>query len=269
MVDILLTLLETLYQASMCSQNSSLPTPKTEIGSITSKDNLFGQNCKLTLYFKIDIVTFSPNFKATIIASFPSTSLNYTVINAFLQMLSALTIVKLTTSTRTNSMLQTSVDFSGPLTWCTTLTRIVGRTKALLMFLGTCTVRVKCGMLTFAFPRWLFIILAKVTITVLKARPYFKLAVIAWQNKQVLFSRCITKGYTFLRKRVNRLKMSLEIFNVQSNKNQKRVYSPADQNTGKNVYKDGRACCQEPSLPFMEQTSTMIFLGEMVHITLP
>ena len=108
LVDNLRDFLKTFNQASKCIQ-IPLPKPKVEIGSTKSKNNFFAHYYKDIIEHPNRQIRLSFPFETTILAYFPSKSLNYTAINLFLQKLSTLTIVKFTISTRTDITLQTSV----------------------------------------------------------------------------------------------------------------------------------------------------------------
>ena len=87
-----------------------LPKPNVEIGSTKSKDNLFLLiTITISLNNQIDKFVHRSDLETTILAYFPSNSLNCTAINLLLQKLSTLTNVKFTISTRTDITLQTSV----------------------------------------------------------------------------------------------------------------------------------------------------------------
>ena len=64
----------------------------------------------ISLNIQIDNFVHRSDLETTILACFPSKSLNYKPISLFLQKLSTLTIAKFTISTRTDITLQTSVN---------------------------------------------------------------------------------------------------------------------------------------------------------------
>ena len=108
LVDNLRDFPKTFNQASKCIQ-IPLPKPKVEIRSINSKDNLFAHYYKDIIEHPNRQIRLSFRFGDNKVCVFPSKSLNYTVINLFLQKLSTVTIVQFTISTRTDITLQTSV----------------------------------------------------------------------------------------------------------------------------------------------------------------
>ena len=77
-------------QASRCIQ-IPLPEPKVEIGSTKSKTIFLLITLTMSLNIQIDIFVYHSYLETTILAYFPSKSLNYTAITLFLQRLSTLT----------------------------------------------------------------------------------------------------------------------------------------------------------------------------------
>ena len=111
LVNSLRDFLKTFDHASKCIQ-IPLPKLKVEIGCTKSIDNLsahYHKDIKISLNIQIDKFVDRSDLETTILAYFPSKSLNYTAINLFIQKLSASTIAKFTLSTRTDITLRTSV----------------------------------------------------------------------------------------------------------------------------------------------------------------
>ena len=108
LLDSLGEFLKAFDQANKVSQ-IPLPKPKFEIGFTKAKEELFTQCYKDIVEHLNRQIRLSFRFEKKQLVSFPSKSLNYTVINLFLQKLSTLTIVKFPISTRTDITLQTSV----------------------------------------------------------------------------------------------------------------------------------------------------------------
>ena len=113
LVDNLSDFLKNFDQASKCIQ-IPLPNPKVlpnlkEIGSTQSKTVSLLIIITISLNIQIENFVYHSNLETTILACFPSKSLNYTAINLFLQKLSTLTMAKLTISTRADITLQTNV----------------------------------------------------------------------------------------------------------------------------------------------------------------
>ena len=106
LVDNLRDFLKSFDQANKCIQ-IPLPNPKVEHGSTKSKDNLFAHYSNDSI--QIDKFVYHSVLETTILAFYPSKSLNYTAIKFFLQKLSTLTIANFTSSTRTDITLQASV----------------------------------------------------------------------------------------------------------------------------------------------------------------
>ena len=75
----------------------------------------------ISLNNQIDKFAYRSDFETTILAYFPSKSLNYTAINFFSQNMSTLTIAKFTTSTRTDLTLQTCVKYFRVFTMCSAI----------------------------------------------------------------------------------------------------------------------------------------------------
>ena len=108
LVDILRDFLKTFDHASKCIQ-IPLPKPKVEIGSTKSEDNLFAHYYNDTTEHPNSQIRLSFRLETTILAYFLPENLNYRAINLFLLKLSTLIIAKVTISTRTDFILQTSV----------------------------------------------------------------------------------------------------------------------------------------------------------------
>ena len=90
----------------------------------------------ISLNIQIDKFVYHSDLETTILAYFPSKSLNYTAINLFLQKLSTLTIVKYTISTKTDITLQTSVKKSIAITMCSAFTPDCGYDKSTIILIG-------------------------------------------------------------------------------------------------------------------------------------
>ena len=84
----------------------------------------------------MDKFVYHSDLEATILAYFPSKSLNYTAINLFLQKLSTLTIGKVTISTITDITLQTSVKKLRAITMCSAFTSDCGYDNSTIILLG-------------------------------------------------------------------------------------------------------------------------------------
>ena len=89
-----------------------------------------------SLYIQIDKFVYHSHLETTILAYFPSKSLNYTAINLFLQKLSTLTIVKFNISTRTDNTLQTSVKYLAAITMCSAFTTDCGFDNSTIILIG-------------------------------------------------------------------------------------------------------------------------------------
>ena len=118
LLDSLGEFLNAFDQANKVSQ-IPLPKPKIEIGFTKAKDELFTHcykdlvehlNRKIRILFRFE--------KKTRLASFPSKSLNNTVIKSFSQKLSTWVTAKSSISTRIDFLLLTSVTFFKAITMC-------------------------------------------------------------------------------------------------------------------------------------------------------
>ena len=107
LVDRLRDFLRTLIQRASVYR-FDYRNPKKKLNLQSQKRIFLLITTKISLNIQIHIFVYRSDSKTTIVASRPSKSLNYTVINSYLQKLSTLTIVKFTTSTGTDFTLQTS-----------------------------------------------------------------------------------------------------------------------------------------------------------------
>ena len=85
---------------------------------------------------QLDKFVYHSYLETTILVYFPSESLNYRIINLFLQKLSTLTIVKFTISTRTDITLQTSVKWSRAITMCSAFAPDCGYDNSTIILIG-------------------------------------------------------------------------------------------------------------------------------------
>ena len=99
-----------------------LPKPKFEIGFTKVKDELFSHCYKDIASICTDKFEYLSGLKRTRLASFPSKSLNITVINSFLQKVSTWVTAKSIISTRIDFLLLTSVTFLRATTMCSAFT---------------------------------------------------------------------------------------------------------------------------------------------------
>ena len=90
----------------------------------------------IPLNIQVDKFVYRSNLETTILAYFPSKSLNYTAINLFLKKLSTLTIAKITISTRTDITLQTSVKKLRAITMCSAFTPDCGYDNSTIILIG-------------------------------------------------------------------------------------------------------------------------------------
>ena len=90
----------------------------------------------ISLNIQIDKFVCHSDLETTILAYFPSKSLNYTAINFISQKLSTLVIVEFTISTRTDITLQTDVKYSRAITMCSAFTPDSGYGNSTINLIG-------------------------------------------------------------------------------------------------------------------------------------
>ena len=148
--------------------------------------------------------------RKTRLVSFPSKSLNNTVIMSFLQKLSTWVTAKSNISTRIDFLLLTSVTFWEQLQCVAYSPLIKGMTIALLFSLGTCIVQIKSVWVHFVCTKRLFNLSAEAITNAHSAHLCARCGIFLLQIKQNAFSCRFVKGFTFLKRFQNQLKMSLE-----------------------------------------------------------
>ena len=134
--------------------------------------------------------------------SFPSRSLNNTVIDSFLQKMSSSVTAKSNISTRIDFLLLTSVTFlrAIQLQCVVHSPLIVGMTKVLLLSLGMCIVQIQSVWVNFACTKRLFNLLAEAMINARNARLCAKCARFLFKIKQITFSCRLVLGFKFLKR---------------------------------------------------------------------
>ena len=120
LLDSLGEFLRAFDQANKLSQ-IPLPKPKFEIGFTKAKDELFSHCYQDALEHLNRLFRLSLRFGKTRFASFPSKSINITVINSFLQELSTWVTAKSNISTWIDFLLLTNVIFLRAVTMCSAL----------------------------------------------------------------------------------------------------------------------------------------------------
>ena len=135
LVDNLRDFLKSFDQASKCIQ-TPLPKPKDEIGSTKSEDNLFAHYYNDIMEHPNRQIRLSFRFGNNISCVFSLKNLNYAAINLFLQILSTLTIVKITISTRTDITLQTIVKILRAIAFCSAFTPDCGYDNSTFILIG-------------------------------------------------------------------------------------------------------------------------------------
>ena len=125
---------------------------------------------KSEILVKIDKFVYRSDLERTLLADFPSKSLNYTPLNLFLQKLSTLAIEKITISAITDITMEASVKKWEQLRCVVHSPLIVGMTIALLVSLGTCFVRTQSVRVKFACAKRPFNFSAEAIIIVRNAR---------------------------------------------------------------------------------------------------
>ena len=135
LLDSLGEFLKAFDQAYKVSQILS-PKPKFEIGFTKAKDGLLNHCYKDSWAFKQTNSVVVSVWKKTRLASFPSKSLNNTVINSFLQKLSTWVTAKSNISTRIDFLLPKSVTFLRAITMCSTFTLDCGYDNSVIILIG-------------------------------------------------------------------------------------------------------------------------------------
>ena len=135
LVDSLGDFLKSFDQASKCIQ-IPLPKPKVEIGSTKSKDNLFVHYYNDIMEHPNRQIRLSFRFGNNISCVFSLQNLNYAAINLFLRILSTLTKVKITISTRTDITLQTIVKILRAIALCSAFTPDCGYDNSTIILIG-------------------------------------------------------------------------------------------------------------------------------------
>ena len=124
------------------------------------------------------------------------------------------------------------------------------------------TVRTKCVVGSFACTRRLFNISAEAIINVLEARPTVTWAIHPFKNKQNLFSRSVTKGFTFLEKQKSMQDVIGDVFYPgRYCSRQKCVYvmEKKDESCYENL--QSKDCSHVLNIPFMDQKLTIILFS--------
>ena len=189
---------KTFDKASKCLQ-IPLPKPKTEIRSTKSKSNRFVHYNRDNIEHPNRRICLSFRFGKTIVASFPSKSLSYAVISSYLQKFQTLTNAKITTYTRIDIKLQTSVKYVRRLSMWSAFTLNFWWDQSLFIFLRTCIVRLQCFLKNFASKKNLTNLFKEATINAFNACQRHRCANNASTEKKS-FSWGLAMGYLFFRR---------------------------------------------------------------------
>ena len=165
----------------------------------------------ISLNIPIDKIVYHSDLETTILVYFPSKSLNYTAINLILQKLSTLTIVKFTFSTRNDITLQTSVKQLRVITMCSAFTPECGYDVSLIVFIGDvfCP-NTKCSG-TLCLHKKTFQSPGRSDYQCPQCACVSRCTIFLLKIKQISFSCRLTKGFTFLERVPNQIKMLLEL----------------------------------------------------------
>ena len=160
---------------------------------------------------QIDKFVFRSDLKTTKLSSFPSRSLSYTVSKLFFQKLSTLAITKFTISTRTDNTLQTSVKQFGAIKTRLAFTPDCEHDNSTITLFEDvfCQKTNRSGKL--CLHRKTFQPLTGSVIECPQPASVCQVRNILLKIKQVPFSCRLVKGFTFLKRVLNQLKMVLEI----------------------------------------------------------
>ena len=141
---------------------------------------------KIILNIQIDLPVCRSEFKITILATFPSQSLNYTEINLYLQEFSNLTIANFTTYTKAEITLQTSLEKFRGSTMCSTFTPNCRYDNSKVELVGSvCCPSEMCSEELCVHKNY-FQSLESVIISVFKASTRVRCALISLTNKHSL-----------------------------------------------------------------------------------
>ena len=136
LLDSLGEFLKDFDQANKVSQ-IPLPEPKFEVVFTKAKDELISHCHKDIVEHLSRQIQLSFRFeKKTRLVSFPSKSLNNTVINSFLQKFSTWVTAKSNISTRIDFLLPTSVKFLRAITMCSAFTPECGQDNSTIILIG-------------------------------------------------------------------------------------------------------------------------------------
>ena len=112
------------------------PNTKLNLDLQSEKTTSLLLTLQISLNIKIDVFVFHCDFKTTILASFPSESLNYKVIYSYLQKVSTLIMTKFTTLTGTNITMQTNVEKFRAITIFSTFTLDCRCDNSIIEYIG-------------------------------------------------------------------------------------------------------------------------------------
>ena len=191
--------------------DSPTEDPKLRLDLESQKTISLLINIVISLNIQIDKFVRLSELETTILAYFPSKSLNYTAINLFSQKLSTLAIVKFTISTTTILRCKQVWKNWEQLQCVVHSLLIVGMSIALLFSLGTCIVQIQSVWVNFACTGRLFNLLAEAIISVRNVGLCARCAIFLLKIKQIPFSCRLVKGFRFLNRAQNQFKMLLEM----------------------------------------------------------
>ena len=164
----------------------------------------------ISLNTQMDKFVYRFDLETTILAYFPSKSLNYKAINLSLQKLSTLTIAKFTISTRTYFTLQTSVKYLRAIPMCSSFTRGCGYDNSTYFLLGdvnfpntNCSGKLCMHKKTFQS-------LGRSDCQCPQRASVCQVRNIFFEDQTHSFCRLV-KGFTFLKRLQNQFKMFLEM----------------------------------------------------------
>ena len=167
----------------------------------------------ISLNIRIDKSLYRFNLETEILACFQSKSLKHTAIIFFSNRRSPkLAIVKLTTSTRTDITLETTVIILRASRMFSAFLPDCWHDKSKISLLGTCIFRIQCFRLYFACTTRHSSFSAEATPNVLNASPYVKCASFPLKNKRIIsYSLKVDRGIFFLNRRKSKFKELLEL----------------------------------------------------------
>ena len=185
--------------------------PNFEIGFTKAKDELFSHCYKDIVEHLNKQFRLSFRFEKKRLASFPSKSLNITVINSFLQKLSTCVSAKLNISTRIDSLLHTSVTFLRAISMCSAFIPDCGYdNRTIILIWDVYCPKTKCSC-KHCLHRKTFQTLGRSYYQSPHSSSVCQVCNIPFEDQNTSFFLILVKEFTFLKRVQSRFKMLLEM----------------------------------------------------------